>query len=99
MGVYIARLLWVLLLSYFAPLWTLYILQGMALVLLYTSCALKEGMAVDDRFRAHGYFALLGSSVFGANLIATSIGLFTQANIYWIALAQCLCMFVFGLFG
>ena len=70
----------------------------MALVLLYTSCALKEGMAVDDHFR-HGYFALLGSSVFGANLIATSIGLFTQANIYWIALAQCLCMFVFGLFG
>ena len=99
MGVYITRLLWVLLLSYFAPLWTQYILQGIVLSFFYCCCALSEGMGGGDRRRGHRNFALLGSCVFGANLIATSIGLFTQANIYWIALAQFLCMCVLGNIG
>ena len=102
MGVYITRLLWVLLLSYFAPLWTLYILQGIvSIIILGFFClwAYIEEVSSDDPYSAHRDFALRGSSVFGANLIATSIDLFTQANIYWIALAQLLCMVLFGYIG
>ena len=47
----------------------------------------------------HFGYAVIGSCVFGANLIATSIGLFTQANIYWSALVQFVCMWVFGPMG
>ena len=99
MGVYVGRLIWVLLLSYFAPLWTQYILQGIVISFFIFSCFFIDGFTVGDLHPGNRHYALLGSCVFGANLIATSIGLFTQANIYWIALEQFLCMCVLGKIG
>ena len=99
MGIYITRFFWVLLMSYFTPLLFLYILQGIVLVFTFLLFVGILGRMEASYIPGHFGYAVIGSCVFGANLIATSIDLFTQANIYWIALAQLLCMVLFGYIG
>ena len=90
-GIFAGQLCWVMFCSYFLPLWTLKateIISGLVIGFL--------GLKHISR----NVFGVLGTAFVGANLIATSIGMFAgETGLYWNLLIQVACIVTLGVAG